>query len=173
MQIHIEVVIEGRSERRRIATIRRGADLAAVDGLGLTLAESKDVLARLQASVVHEHADELVAANSSCGDCGQPLSRKGTAPIVYRTAFGKLNLRSRGCTRSAGAVSARAVETLSIPLPFILHSARILSCCTCKRAGQVRCPTSAQPSCSVTCCRWAQRRDHPPLRLTPERRGRL
>ena len=94
MQIHIEVVIEGRSERRRIATIRRGADLAAVDGLGLTLAESKDVLARLQASVVHEHADELVAANSSCGDCGQPLSRKGTAPIVYRTAFGKLNLRS-------------------------------------------------------------------------------
>jgi hypothetical protein len=43
------------------------ADLAAVDGLGLSLAESKDLLERLQATVIREHADEFVAANSSCG----------------------------------------------------------------------------------------------------------
>jgi hypothetical protein len=94
MQIYVEVVIEGRRERQRIATIQRSADLAGVDGLGLTLAESKDLLERLQTTVVREHADELIAANSSCGGCGQPLAHKGTSPIVYRTAFGKLSLRS-------------------------------------------------------------------------------
>jgi hypothetical protein len=94
MQIHVEVVIEGQRERQRIATIQRSADLAAVDGLGLTLAESKDFLERLQATVVRGHADELVVANSACGGCGQPLARKGTSPIVYRTAFGKFTLSS-------------------------------------------------------------------------------
>ncbi len=93
MQIHVEVVIEGQRERQRIATIQRSSDLAAVDGLGLTLAESKDLLERLQATLVREHAADLVAANSSCGGCAQPLARKGASSIVYRTAFGKLSLR--------------------------------------------------------------------------------
>jgi hypothetical protein len=60
----------------------------------LTLAESKDLLERLQATVAHEHADELVTANSARGGCGQCLARKDTSPIVYRTAFGKLSLSS-------------------------------------------------------------------------------
>lgn len=94
MQIHVEVVIEGKRERQRVATIQRSADLATVDGLGLTLAESKDLLERLQATVVREHADELIAANCRCGGCRQPLARKGGSSIVYRTAFGKLDLRS-------------------------------------------------------------------------------
>ncbi len=85
MQVHVEVVIEGQRERQRIATIQRSADLAAVDGFGLTLAESKDLLERLQATVVRVHADELVAANSCCCSCAQPLARKGASPIVYRT----------------------------------------------------------------------------------------
>jgi hypothetical protein len=38
MRVHVEVVIEGQHERQRIATIHRSAELAAVDGLGLTLA---------------------------------------------------------------------------------------------------------------------------------------
>jgi hypothetical protein len=77
-----------------IATIQRSAALAAVDGFGLTLAESKDLLECLQATVVREHAAEFVAANSSCGGCAQPLARKGASSIVYRTAFGKLSLQS-------------------------------------------------------------------------------
>ena len=62
MQIQVEVDSEGQRERRHVATIQRSADLAAVDGLGLTLAEPKDLLERLQATVVREHADALVDA---------------------------------------------------------------------------------------------------------------
>ncbi len=125
MRIHVEVVIEGQRERQRIATIQRSADLATVDGLGLTLAESKDFLERLQATVVREHADALVDANSACGGCGQPLARKGTSPIVYRTAFGKLSLRSprlySQCRCGARACSRDSFNPLAMHLAQRTH----------------------------------------------------
>ncbi len=125
MQIHVEVVIEGQRERQRIATIQRSADLAAVDGLGLTLAESKDLLERLQATVVREHADALVAANSCCGGCAEQLARKGTSPIVYRTAFGKLTLSSprlySQCRCGARACGAESFNPLALHLAQRTH----------------------------------------------------
>ncbi len=125
MQIHVEVVIEGQRERQRVATIQRSADLAAVEGLGLTLAESKDLLERLQAIVVSEHADALVAVTSCCGGCGQPLARKGASSIVYRTAFGKLSLRSprlySQCRCGARACGGESFNPLAMHLAQRTH----------------------------------------------------
>ena len=92
MQIHIEVSTAGRPGRQRIATIERDAELPAGEGIGMTLDEVKSLVQRLQTIVATEHVGEIVAANSSCGDCGRALPRKGSASIVYRTAFGKLVL---------------------------------------------------------------------------------
>ena len=82
MQIHIEVAIEGQRERQRIATIHRSADLSAVDGLGLTLAESKDLLECLQATVVRVHPDrarsrqlQLRHVRTAAGPQGRMLDR--------------------------------------------------------------------------------------------------
>ncbi|HSW27240.1 MAG TPA: hypothetical protein VLJ62_31075 [Burkholderiaceae bacterium] len=120
MQIHIEVVTSGKRGRQRIATIERGADAAAGNGIGLALAELKDLLERLQGIVAAEHAQEVVSANSSCGACGLELPRKGVAGIVYRTAFGKLRL---SCPRlySQCRCGARAYDRESFnPLAMVL-----------------------------------------------------
>ena len=63
MRIHIEVVTGGRRGRRRIATIERGADVGADNGIGLALGEVKGLLERLQGIVAAEHAQEVVSAN--------------------------------------------------------------------------------------------------------------
>jgi len=82
VRIHIEVSTGDGSERQRIATIERDADVPAGEGVGLTLDEVKGLVQRLQPIVATEHVGEIVAANSSCGDCDRALPRKGSASIV-------------------------------------------------------------------------------------------
>ena len=92
MRIDIEVVVRGKRGRQRIATIERDADVGAGKGIGLSLEEAKSLLEHLQTIVAAEHAQEVIAANSLCGECGHALPRKGEGSMVYRTAFGKLRL---------------------------------------------------------------------------------
>ena len=121
MQIHIEVSTAGRPGRQRIATIERNAELPAGEGVGLTLDEVKALVQRLQAIVATGHAGEIVAANSSCGDCGQALARKGSASIVYRTAFGKLDLACPRLYSQCRCCGARAYASDSFnPLAMVL-----------------------------------------------------
>ena len=94
MRIHIEVVIDGQPGRQRVATVERIAEPSAADGIGLSLEEVKGLIGQLQTIVSAEHARETVAANSSCGACGQTFACKSSASIVYRTVFGKLRLYS-------------------------------------------------------------------------------
>ena len=51
-------------------------------------------MGRLQKIVATAPTEEVIAANCLCGRCGEPLPKKGSASIVYRTAFGKLHLNS-------------------------------------------------------------------------------
>ena len=64
------------------------------EGLGLTLAEAKDLLRGVQETMVAEQVAEFVAQQECCPDCGRPRPRKGRHEIVYRTLFGKLRLDS-------------------------------------------------------------------------------
>jgi hypothetical protein len=98
----------------------RCADVDAGKGIGLSLQEVKDLLQRLQKVIATEHAHDVVAANSSCGECGHELPRKGEASMVYRTPFGKLRL---ACPRlySQCRCGARAYDSdLFNPLAMVV-----------------------------------------------------
>jgi hypothetical protein len=94
MRIDVEVLVSGRRGRTLIATIERKPNEAPTQGMRLRLDEVKALIGRLQQMVAAEHAGEVVAALSQCAECKRQLSRKGSAPIIYRTAFGKLQLES-------------------------------------------------------------------------------
>ena len=65
-----------------------------VEEIGLTLAESKQILSGVQRVMVQEQVAEFIADRSRCADCGQPLACKGHHEIVFRTVFGRLQLPS-------------------------------------------------------------------------------
>lgn len=62
--------------------------------LGLHLAEAKELLRRVQETMVTEQIAEYLTQQSGCRDCGGRRPRKGQHSLVYRTLFGKLTLPS-------------------------------------------------------------------------------
>lgn len=77
-----------------VATIVRPDDSFSIDDLGLTLAESKAVLASLQASITKAQADAVAVRERACPCCCQPRRLKDHRTIAVRTLFGKLALPS-------------------------------------------------------------------------------
>jgi len=77
--------------------------------IGLTLAESKQLLKGLQQHVVRRQVEAYVKSRSVCEDCGGRLRSKGAHQIPFRTLLGKVRLRSprlRRCQcRTGGALS--------------------------------------------------------------------
>ena len=119
----------GKRGRRRIATIERGVDVGAGNGIGLALDEVKGLLERLQGIVAAEHAQEVVSANSSCGACGLELPRKGMAGSSIAPRSSISGFRARGCTRSAGAVHVRMTASPSIRSRWSWQNGPTLNCC--------------------------------------------
>jgi hypothetical protein len=64
------------------------------EDVGLSLAEAKDVLQRVQQMMVAAQVSERLAQEANCPDCGQPRRQKGAHTIVVRTLFGTLRVRS-------------------------------------------------------------------------------
>jgi hypothetical protein len=93
MRMRIQVVVESEPSAapvvHEIATLARGP--LQSDGLGLTLAEAKDLLRGVQETMVAEQVAEFETQQACCPGCGQPRRRNGRHEIVYRTLFGKLN----------------------------------------------------------------------------------
>jgi hypothetical protein len=96
MRVRIQVIIESEAMEtpvvQEVATLARGPIQS--EGLGLTLAEAKDLLRGVQETMVAEQVAEFVAQQQCCPDCGRQRPRKGRHAIVYRTLFGKLQLDS-------------------------------------------------------------------------------
>lgn len=125
MRIVIQALVEG-AESVQIGVVERASDAAPSSGLGLLLAESRELLAALQAVVVAEQTREVVKAMSRCGSCLDPLAVKDTKSIVYRTAFGKASLpsprlyaRCTGC--GAVAFHRDSFSPLALALPERTH----------------------------------------------------
>ena len=120
MRVRVQIVIESGDATpitTEIAQIER-SELTG-DTLGLHLAETKSMLARLQRSVVDAQVTEYVAAASQCPTCHAALRCKGHHEIVYRTVFGKLTLHSPrlyGCNHEEPAGS-RSFSPLAERLP--------------------------------------------------------
>lgn len=96
MRMRIQVVVDSEPGDQpiihEIATLERGP--LQPDGLGLTLAEAKDLLREVQETLVAEQVAEFETQQASCPDCGQRRRRNGRHEIVSRTPFGKLSLNS-------------------------------------------------------------------------------
>jgi len=63
-------------------------------GLGLSLAEAKQITGGIQQVLTGVQVAEWQADHRACPDCSQQRSLKGHHPIVFRTPFGKLRLSS-------------------------------------------------------------------------------
>jgi hypothetical protein len=58
-----------------------------IEHLGLTLAESKQLLNTLQRCLLQQHVHTLLNTSLPCQDCGTPLKLKAHGSRVFRTLF--------------------------------------------------------------------------------------
>lgn len=75
-----------------IACLQRGDLLPEM--LGLTLQEGKELLAKVQETMVAHQAAAYIEQQRPCPDCGQRRGSKGQHAIVWRSLFGKLQIDS-------------------------------------------------------------------------------
>ena len=98
MKISVQVIVhpdndtEASPAVQEVFTLDR--DDLAPDTLGLQLAEAKDLLAAVQATVVEQQASAAIARQEACPDCGRARRHKDTRTIVVRSLFGALRLAS-------------------------------------------------------------------------------
>jgi len=75
-----------------------------IEHLGLTLAESKQLLSTLQQHLLQQQVDTFLDTHSTCPDCGAPLQLKARGSRSFRTLFGTFKgysprLEHCDCTR--------------------------------------------------------------------------
>ena len=59
-----------------------------IEHLGLSLAESKELLSTLQRHLLQQQVDTFLDTCAMCPDCGTPLKRKARARHWFRPVFG-------------------------------------------------------------------------------------
>src|SRR5215217_247965 len=65
-----------------------------IEHLGLSLAESKELLSTLQRHLLQQQVDTFLDTCSTCPDCGTPLKRKAHSRRWFRTLFGTFQFDS-------------------------------------------------------------------------------
>jgi len=97
MKVRLQMIIESEAGHveviKEVVTLERQKKLTP-DRLGLSLAESKQLLHEVQQILVEHQTTAYATEQRTCPDCGADRKRKGTHEIVYRTLFGKLTLES-------------------------------------------------------------------------------
>lgn len=110
----------GAADRSVVAVVERHA--LAPETLGLSLAEAKAMLGKLQAAIVALQATAHAAASRCCAACGAPRRLKGHRPLACRTAFGTVRieaerLRRCGCGADPAAGDRASFSPLADLLP--------------------------------------------------------
>lgn len=101
MQFRIEVVTiadDGTEQHQELATLARNE--AKLETIGLTLAESKQVLQQLQQEIVEQQVEAFLEQARTCPHCGKKRHLKQSEPAPFRTLFGVVtvsNPRWRQC----------------------------------------------------------------------------
>jgi hypothetical protein len=72
-----------------------------LEAIGLSLAEAKDLLGRLQEHIVAAQAATFAAEQRCCRQCGRPQPSKGSTAIRFRTPFGDVPISSPRLHRCA------------------------------------------------------------------------
>src|SRR6266446_9020172 len=65
-----------------------------IEHLGLSLAESKQLLSTLQRHLLQQQVNTFLDTHSTCPDCGTPLQLKAHGSRSFRTLFGTLKFQS-------------------------------------------------------------------------------
>ena len=65
-----------------------------MENIGLTLAESKTLLAAIQKIFVEQQIAEYLEARRDCPECGKPRGQKGSHTVTLQTLFGNLLIDS-------------------------------------------------------------------------------
>lgn len=96
MKVKIQVVLESDNGENQIVQevtqIERG--ILQPENLGLSLAEAKTLLQRVQRTFVEKQIFEYEKQHDSCLKCSKKLLHKDKRIVVYRTLFGKLKIKS-------------------------------------------------------------------------------
>src|SRR5258708_13260038 len=93
----------------------------SVADLGLTLAEGRALLAKVQSILVSQQTAGWMASQLACCRCGSVLAHKDSRSIVIRTVFGKVEVPSPrlwpcSCAGKQGE-PRRSVSPLCKPVP--------------------------------------------------------
>ena len=96
MRVRVQVIVETDDDIpptvHEVASVERG-DLR-IDTLGLQLAEAQHLLQNVQVVLIDEQVRISLAQQVACPSCGRARAHKDAHPIVVRTLFGTLHLRS-------------------------------------------------------------------------------
>ena len=103
-------------------------DSHRLEHLGLTLAEAKQLLKRIQKTLLEEQIAQYLATHCQCPDCGAMLKAKSYTTRSFRTLFGTCKLPSprlfhcpcrRRKTTSFRPLAALLTESVAPELLFI------------------------------------------------------
>lgn len=95
MNIEIEVKIngpDGIAHKETVANLTKAT--GTIGEIGLSIAESKDLLQKLQQEIVSTQCMAYCATRTCCPNCGRKLRCKGRSDIRYRTVFGDVTVAS-------------------------------------------------------------------------------
>src|SRR5713226_1045704 len=116
MRLKVQLVIsaddDGTDTIHDVAVLEK--DCQRLEQLGLTLAEAKQLLTRLQQHVVAHQATAFVTTRSHCQACGTPLQRKEQTTRVLRTLFGRCSSPVLGSITAFNSSSHGLVSHLQI-----------------------------------------------------------
>jgi hypothetical protein len=98
----MRLIIEARLADADNDTVEEGDGvLAVIDRpdcchaeLGLTLAEGRSLLAKVQAELISKQVQLWLSGRTDCRSCGTALSHKDTRSTVLRTVYGKVMVKS-------------------------------------------------------------------------------
>lgn len=88
----VTVHASGQEEVQEVARIERAG--LEMDTLGLTLADGKLILKKLQEGVIQEQIHDALLRFRCCPECGEARHSKGYHPIAVRTLFGNVEVNS-------------------------------------------------------------------------------
>ena len=94
MNLIVQIVLETENGPyvQELARLERQG--ASLENIGLTLAESKQLLAALQACLVDAQIAEYLEGQRRCVSCGTVRAHNSTHEITFQSLFGTLKLNS-------------------------------------------------------------------------------
>jgi hypothetical protein len=98
MQLKIQVVIETETNQGKHQLVEEVACVERTEllpqTLGLKLEEAKEIVAAVQKVMTAQQVEEYLAQHSHCPACEVEFVHKDNQPLVWRSLFGKLSMKS-------------------------------------------------------------------------------